>query len=770
MNQPSFTHLHVHSQYSIMDGLSTIPELVDKAIANGMSGMALTDHGNMFGAMEFLDYVESKNSVLSNDKKFKPIIGCEMWVVKEDAPDKYRRFKYVGSHLTVLAKNQCGYKNLIQLVSDSWIEGFYVNPRTNHTKLAMHHEGLIVCSGCLGSEVAQAILSDNFEEAERLIRWYKETFGDDYYLELQRGSSSSDCVIQNELNANHAKVNDHLIRLGRKYGVKLIATNDVHFAAQEDAESHKRLVMTALNRPIEEAEKWYGYTGQEWLKSSAEMYELFQDIPEAIKNTKEIFDKVEYYSITHSQMLPKFPLPEGETSEDEYLQKVVYKGANRKYGDYIRSDIKERIENEIRTIQASGLSGYFLLFHDFIKEAKSNIGALIGPGRGAVAGSAVAYCLGITQVDPFRYGLLFERFMRSNNNCVPSIAIDIDKEHRYAVLKYLQYRYGCDNVARIVMHEIGAMPRENKKSQSSIGSKANNSHERTYVSADKYAEQICGIGVHPCSIVISPTEISKVAPIMSYSDYDGTPMLMTQYNGSYIHKAGLAVINILEHNYLSLINHTISKIKKIRGINLSIDSVPLDDEATFNLFSQGKTKNTYLFFGEKIEEYLREMRPSTFEDLVTINALARPGTIDLIDTLISRKHGLEPITYAIPEMEGVLSNTYGILVYQEQLMLLAQLLAGYSPDESNQLSMELCSNYYGDKLTLQMDNFVRRGIDKGYPENILKSIWNEWEDNAPSYFNKSHSVCYTMIAYQTAYLKANYPEEYYAAYNDWKTK
>lgn len=338
MKRPSFTHLHVHSQYSIMDGLSTIPELVDKAIADGHRGMALTEHGNMFGIMEFLDYVESKNSVLSDDKKFKPIIGCEMWVVKEDTTEKNSRFKFVGDHLTVLAKNLCGYKNLIQLVSDSWTKGFYMKPRTNHAKLAMHHEGLIVCSGCLGSEVARAILSDNFEEAEQLILWYREIFGDDYYLELQRCLTSSDCGILIEKNANHAKVNEHLIRLGRKHGIQLIATNDVHFASQEDAESHKRLVMAALNRPIEEAEKWYGYTGQEWLKSSSEMYELFQDIPETIEITKEILDKVEFYSIEHPPMLPKFPLPEGETSEDEYLQKVVYEGAKRKYGNDIPSN------------------------------------------------------------------------------------------------------------------------------------------------------------------------------------------------------------------------------------------------------------------------------------------------------------------------------------------------------------------------------------------------------------------------------------------------
>lgn len=754
MNHPSFTHLQVHSQYSIMDGLSTIPELVDKAIADGLRGMALTDHGNMFGTMEFLDYVESKNSIFPEDKKFKPIIGCEMWVVKDDAPGKYRRFKYVGSHLTVLAKNLCGYTNLIQLVSASWREGFYVKPRTNHAKLAQHHEGLIVCSGCLGSEVAEAILSDNFEEAERLIIWYKETFGDDYYLELQRCSASSDCVNQIEINTNHAKVNEHLIRLGRTYGIKLVATNDVHFAAQEDAESHKRLVMIAMNRPIEEAEKWYGYTGQEWLKSSAEMYSLFQDIPEAIENTKEILDKVEFYSIEQPPMFPKVPLPEGEASEDEYLKKVVYEGAKRIYGNDIPSNIKIRLENEIRSIQASGLSGYFLLFHDFIKEAKRNIGALIGPGRGAVAGSAVAYCLGITQVDPFKYGLLFERFMNSNSTHIQTISIDMDKEHRHAVLNYILSKYGYDKVARIVTFE-------RRFPDGSATSHIESSDSRDALEC---------IGVHPCGIVISPTEISKVVPVMSYSDYDGTPMPVTQYDGTYIHKTGLIKVDILEHDYLSIIKHTISKIRKICGINLSIDTIPLDDEATYKLYCQGNTRNTYLFGGEKIEEYLRELQPSTFEDLVTLNALYRQGTNGLIDPLISRKHGLEPITYAIPEMKSVLSNTYGILVYQEQLMLLAQLLADYTPDESNQLRMGLCSNHHNDKLMLQMDNFVRRGIKKGYPENILKSIWNEWEYNAPNYFNKSHSVCYTLIAYKTAYLKANYPEEYYAAYNDWKTE
>ena len=846
-----FTHLHVHSQYSLLDGKASIPELVDKAIADGMRGIALTDHGNMFGIKEFFNYVEKKNSGKEEGEKFKPILGCEMYVARESLLTKKDKSDN-GYHLIVLAKNNQGYHNLVKLVSRAWTEGYYYKPRTDREDLAAHREGLIVCSACLGGEVPQMILNGDLKGAEERILWYKETFGDDYYLELQRHKT-------NKWNANtrvypaQEQVNKVLIELARKHGIKLIATNDVHFTYENDAEAHDRLICVATSKRFSEEGRLH-YTKQEWLKSPAEMEEIFKDIPEALANTQEILDKVEFYSINHAPIMPFYEIPRdfgteeeyrsritekelfdeftqdenGNTvlSEDEarkkierlggydklyrikfeadYLAKLTYEGAKKRYGDPIPPDVYERLKFELHIMKTMGFPGYFLIVQDFINTGRDKLGVSIGPGRGSAAGSAAAYCLGITQIDPIKYDLLFERFLNPDRISLPDIDVDFDDDGRYRVLKYVTEKYGEEKVAHIItfgtmatkmaikdvakVHEVplseanrlvkliperlpevnGKAPKVNFKNclkyVPAFNAEVNNPDENIRETME-YAEQLEGnvrnTGVHACGVIISRDDITDWVPVSMATDSDGEKVITTQYEGSIIEDTGLIKMDFLGLKTLSIIMETLANIKHTRGFDLDIDNIPLDDKETFELYCKGNTTSTFQFESPGMQNSLRQLQPSKFEDLIAMNALYRPGPMDYIPTFIKRKHGEEPIVYDIPCMETYLKETYGVTVYQEQVMLLSRLLASFTRGESDMLRKAMGKKQI-DKMMKLKKKFMEQGQANGHPEAALNKIWEDWEKFASYAFNKSHATCYSWVAYQTAYLKAHYPAEYMA--------
>ena len=847
---PQFTHLHVHSQYSLLDGKASIQELVDRSIELGMKGIALTDHGNMFGIKEMWNYVKKKNSGLPDDQQFKLIIGCEMYVAKErltDRRDKSDR----GYHLIVLAKNLKGYKNLIKLVSKSWTDGMYFKPRTDRVELEAHKEGLIICSACLGGEVPQFILNDDLKAAEERILWYKNTFGEDYYLELQRHETfkeNSNRLVYPE----QCKVNDVLVALAKKHGIKLVATNDVHFTYEDDAEAHDRLICVSMQKTFNEDR--LHYTKQEWLKSPDEMLKIFSDIPEALENTMEILDKVESYSIDHSPIMPFFEIPadfgteeeyrrritkeelydeftqdengnvvlsreEGEKKiarlggydklyrikfEADYLNKLTMEGARKIYGDPLPEDVAERLNFELYIMKTMGFPGYFLIVQDFINTGRNKLGVSIGPGRGSAAGSAAAYCLGITRVDPIKYDLLFERFLNPDRISLPDIDVDFDDDGRYEVLKYVTEKYGAEKVAHIITFQTmatksaiadvarvlevsvaesnrlkklvpdrlpevnGKAPKINLKNVLKYNKEfENETHNPDPKIRDtiKYATQlegnIRGTGIHACGVIICRDEISDWVPVSIATDADGTKQMTTQYEGSIIEDTGLIKMDFLGLKTLSIIKETLANIKASKGIELDIESIPLDDPATFKLYCEGRTTSTFQFESAGMRTYLRQLQPSKFEDLIAMNALYRPGPMDYIPSFIARKHGQEPIEYDIPIMEKYLKETYGVTVYQEQVMLLSRLLANFTRGESDMLRKAMGKKQI-DKMQKLKVKFMAEGQKNGHSAEVLEKIWADWEKFASYAFNKSHATCYSWVAYQTGYLKANYPAEYMA--------
>ena len=670
MSQIPFTHLHVHSQYSLLDGKATIQELVDKCLATGMRGIALTDHGNMFGIKEFFNYVEKKNSGLSEEEKFKPILGCEMYVAKESKLEKKDKSDN-GYHLIVLAKNEQGYHNLVKLVSRSWTQGYYYKPRTDREDLARYHEGLIVCSACLGGEVPQFIMQEDFEKAEKRVKWYKETFGDDYYLELQRHQTFKENA-NREVYVEQCKVNEKLIELAKKFGIKVVATNDVHFTNEEDAEAHDRLICVSMQKKFSEPR--LHYTKQEWLKTPEEMYEIFKDIPEALTNTQEILDKIELYSINHSPIMPFFEIPKEFGTEEEYrsriteqelfdeftrdekgnvvmseeeahkkiaklggydklyrikfeadyLNKLTFEGAKERYGDPIPDDVMERLVFELHIMKTMGFPGYFLIVQDFINTGRRELGVSIGPGRGSAAGSAAAYCLGITQVDPIKYDLLFERFLNPDRISLPDIDVDFDDDGRYEVLKYVTEKYGEEKVAHIITFGTMAtkmvikdvakvldvpLPEANRLAKlvpdrmpeiDGKTAKTNIKNLLKYVpdfqaetqnpdenvrETIKYAEQlegnIRGTGVHACGVIICRDDITDWVPVSMATDADGDKVITTQYEGSIIEDTGLIKMDFLGLKTLSIIKEALYNIKLRHGIDLDIDHIPIDDPLTF---------------------------------------------------------------------------------------------------------------------------------------------------------------------------------------------
>lgn len=846
----SFTHLHVHSQYSLLDGKASIPELVDKAIATGMRGIALTDHGNMFGIKEFWNYVEKKNSGKEESEKFKPILGCEMYVARDRMTDKKDKSDN-GYHLIVLAKNLKGYHNLVKLVSHAWTEGYYYKPRTDRADLEAYKEGLIVCSACLGGEVPQFILHDQIDQAEERILWYKSVFGDDYYLELQRHQTFKENA-NREVYPEQCKVNDALLGFAKKHGIKVVCTNDVHFTNEEDAEAHDRLICVSLQKSFYEPR--LHYTKQEWLKTPEEMSEIFKDIPEALSTTEEILDKVEFYSINHAPIMPFFDIPKEFGTEEEYRQRITEKelfdeftqdengnvvlspeaaqkkidglggydkiyrikfeadylakltleGAKERYGDPIPPDVYERLKFELHIMKTMGFPGYFLIVQDFINTGRKKLGVSIGPGRGSAAGSAAAYCLGITQIDPIKYDLLFERFLNPDRISLPDIDVDFDDDGRYEVLKYVTEHYGAEKVAHIItfgtmatkmavkdvakvlevplpeanrlvrlipdrLPEVdGKAPKVNLKNclkyNKEFAAELQNPDEKIRETL-KYAQQlegnIRGTGIHACGVIICRDDITDWVPVSMATDADGSKVVSTQYEGSIIEDTGLIKMDFLGLKTLSIIKEALYNIKLRHGIDFDIDHIPLDDKKTFELYCKGETTSTFQFESAGMQNSLRSLQPSKFEDLIAMNALYRPGPMDYIPTFIKRKHGEEPIVYDIPCMKQYLEETYGVTVYQEQVMLLSRLLANFTRGESDMLRKAMGKKQI-DKMQKLKKKFMEQGQTNGHEEKTLNKIWEDWEKFASYAFNKSHATCYTWVAYQTAYLKAHYPAEYMA--------
>lgn len=833
-----FVHLHVHSQFSILDGQASISAIVNKAKDDGMKGIALTDHGNMFGIKEFHDYCNKINGGINSDIKnlnkelknlesaetidieqieniksqieekksqlFKPIFGCEMYVAEKSLYEHTSKSD-TGRHLIVLAKNKKGYHNLIKLVSKAWTDGFYSHPRTDKEHLQKYHEGLIICSACIGGEIPRLILQDRLEDARESAKWFKNVFGDDFYLELQRHKATVP-VANHETILLQERANIEIIKIAQEHNIKLICSNDVHFVNENDAEAHDRLICLSTGKILSD-EKRMLYSKQEWLKTQEEMNAIFADIPEALTNTLEILDKVEMYSIDHDAILPNFPLPDGFTDNDDYLRYLVYEGAKKRWGE-LNEEHTERIDFELNTIKNMGFPGYFLIVQDFIQAAR-DLGVSVGPGRGSAAGSAVAYCLGITQIDPIKYDLLFERFLNPDRISLPDIDIDFDDDGRASVLKYVTQKYGEEKVAHIITYGTMAakmaikdvarvhnlpIPESDRLSKF-IPSKPNdmpnkdngkkypisisnclkcfpefaaekNNPNPVVASTIEYAEALEGnvrsTGVHACGVIIGRDDITDWVPVSTAPDKDGNKMLVTQYEGSVIETTGLIKMDFLGLKTLSIIKEALANIKYTHNIDIDIENIPIDDTPTYQLYCEGRTVGTFQFESPGMQKYLIELQPSTFEDLIAMNALYRPGPMDYIPDFIDRKHGRKPIVYDIPIMEKYLKDTYGITVYQEQVMLLSRLLGNFTRGESDALRKAM-GKKLRDKLDQMKPKFIDGGKSNGHNPETLEKIWQDWEKFASYAFNKSHATCYSWVAYQTAYLKANYPSEYMAA-------
>ena len=855
-----FIHLHVHTYYSILDGQSSIKRLVDKAIGNGMRGMAITDHGDMFGIKEFHDYVGGINKGRKKEglEPFKPIFGCEMYVSRYGGKELRRgKEDMSGYHLIVLAKNYQGYKNLIKLVSNSWVDGYYMRPRTDRADLEKYHEGLIVCSACIAGEVPHKILEGDIAGAREAVEWYHGIFGDDYYLELQRHEVTDPTIRANrETFPLQQKANKVLIELAKEYGIKLICSNDAHFVDQENAEAHDHLLCMSTGKDLDDPTRML-YSKQEWFKTREEMNAIFSDVPEALANTTEILDKVEIYSLDHDPIMPFFPIPESfgtevqwrqkfteqqlydEFTSDEngenplspeegekkikklggydkiyrikfeadYLAELAYKGAKKRYGDPLSKEVDDRIRFELHIMKTMGFPGYFLIVQDFINSARDELGVMVGPGRGSAAGSVVAYCLGITKIDPLKYDLLFERFLNPDRISLPDIDTDFDDDGRGKVLKWVEDKYGHENCAHIITYATmatknsikdvarvekvpinvsnalckaipdrlpdvdGKTPKMNLTNAIKAVPElreAEASNDPALRNTIKYAKMlegtVRGTGIHACGFIICRDPISDWVPVSTADDPDFKDQKTncTQYDGHVIESTGLIKMDFLGLKTLSELKEACDIIKQTRGIDVDLDNIPIDDPKTYELYQQGRTVGTFQFESNGMQKYLRELKPTVFEDLIAMNALYRPGPMGYIPQFIRRKHGEEPITYDIPVMEKYLKDTYGITVYQEQVMLLSRLLADFTRGESDALRKAM-GKKKKDIVDAMKPKFIEGGKKNGHDPKVLEKIWSDWEAFASYAFNKSHAACYSWVAFQTAYLKANYPAEFMAA-------
>ena len=782
---PGFVHLHVHTQYSLLDGASSIKKLFAKAQSDGQPALAITDHGNMFGVKEFLK--EAANTSV------KPIVGCEVYVARASRFDKNGKEDQGGRHLVILAKNKTGYHNLVKLVSMGYVEGFYSRPRIDKEILFRYKEGLIVSSACIGGEIPKLIRAGRMEEAERVALEFQEHFGDDFYLELQRHVTDDPYTVG--VTQQQTIANKGLVELSKKLGIKLIATNDVHFVNAEDAEAHDRLICISTGAKLDDTDRMR-YTKQEWMKTRDEMALLFRDFPEVLENTLEIAAKIETYSIASKAIMPAFPIPPEFDNDDDYLRHLSYEGAKRRY-DKINDEIIDRMEFELATIKGMGFPGYFLIVQDFIAEARK-MGVSVGPGRGSAAGSVVAYCLGITDLDPIKYNLLFERFLNPDRVSMPDIDIDFDDDGRYEVLKYVEQKYGKEKVAHIVtfgtmaaksairdVARVQELPlseadrlaklvpegpkinlekafAEVPELERELGSD-NDLVQKTLKYAKILEGSIRNTGVHACGIIIGRDDLKEYVPLCISKDKEtNEEILVTQYEGTEVEDVGLLKMDFLGLKTLSIIKEALENIKLRHDKEIDINAIPLDDKKTYELFSRGDTIATFQFESDGMRKWLRQLKPNMFEDLIAMNALYRPGPMEYIPDFIARKHGRKEIVYDIPQQSEYLSDTYGITVYQEQVMLLSQSLANFTKGEADSLRKAM-----GKKKRSEMDKmkekFLTGGAANGYDEKKLEKIWTDWEAFAEYAFNKSHSTCYSFVAYQTAYLKAHYTAEYMAA-------
>ena len=905
-----FTHLHVHSHYSMLDGMAKVPDLVAKCKKNGMYSLALTDHGNMFGIKDFADTVnkengkvkdaikeieaekkkiESNEEIGSEEKEakiadlnaqrstlnaqlFKPIFGIEAYCAPVSI-DKRDGRQDRGWHLILLAKNKTGYHSLCKLSSIAYTEGFYYNPRIDHSLLEKYHEGLICSSACLAGEVPQKIMNADFEGAEASIQWFKNLFGSDYYIEIQRHKTDKPGG-DTEVYERQKEVNKILLELAKKYDVKVIATNDVHFVEEEHGEAHDRLICLSTGKDLDDPTRMH-YTKQEWLKTPEEMGRIFSDVPFALENTQEIVDKVENYSIDSDPIMPVFPIPEEFGTEEEYrekfteedlfneftrdehgnvvmsqeeaekkvkklggynrlyrikleadyLAKLTWDGAKKRYGENLSVEQIERIKFELHVMKTMGFPGYFLIVSDYIRAAREELGVSVGPGRGSAAGSVVAYCLKITDLDPLKYDLLFERFLNPDRISLPDIDVDFDDDGRERVLNWVTDKYGKEKVAHIITYGTMAaksaiqdvsrvqkiplskvaeikgfipdrnfdeaavkavegevpkkMPKVNLKNcykyvpqlkEMLEGDDENISSMLTY--AEELEDTNRQVGIHACGVIIGADDLTNVAPVCTVKDKDTKEdVVVTQYDGHVIETVGLIKMDFLGLKTLTLIKDALKNIKKTQGIEIDIDHIPIDDKLTYELYSAGNTIGTFQFESPGMQKYLRELQPSVIGDIIAMNALYRPGPMDNIPDFIARKQGRQEIKYDFNCMEKYLKDTYGICVYQEQVMLLSRELADFTRGESDTLRKAM-----GKKQLAKMEElygkFMKQGVEKltkteNLPEDEVKKrlekIWEEWKKFASYAFNKSHAACYSWVSYQTAYLKAHYPAEFMAA-------
>ena len=879
----NFTHLHVHSHYSVLDGMSKVPDLVDKAIKYGMPAIALTDHGCMYGIKELLDCCKKSNKKLKEKAAeegkefvpFKPIVGVEAYCARRHRKLRDKDLKAVnaegkayvldqsGWHLILLAKNMQGYRNLCKIVSESFMdESYYRRPRIDKELLEEFHEGLICCSACLGGELPQKIMEGanegNYAAAEETITWFKSIFGEDYYIEIQRHQTTKPGADQHVYQVQR-EVNPILIELAKKHGVKVIATNDVHFVEEDHAEAHDHLVCVSTNHFIDDENRMH-YTKQEWLKTPAEMAEIFSDIPEALENTQEIVDKIEIYDIDSGPLMPKFPIPEEFGTEESYRQKfteqdlfeeftrdehgnevlsveaaqkkvktlggydrlyrikleadylrhLTYIGAHQRYGETLTEEQEERINFELHIMKTMGFPGYFLIVMDFIRAAREELGVSVGPGRGSAAGSVVAYCLRITDLDPLKYDLLFERFLNPDRISLPDIDTDFDDAGRGKVLDWVSEKYGHTHVAHIITYgtmatksaiaDIGRVQRiplarvneikgfipdkfpDSIKDEKGKTPKVNlkncykhvddlrvllNGNEPQIRNMLTYAAQledtIRQVGVHACGVIIGADDLTKFAPLSTVEDKaTGRRVLVTEYDGHVVESVGLIKMDFLGLKTLTIIKECLKNVYQAHGVNIDIDHIPIDDAETYRLFQEGRTIGVFQFESAGMRKYMKELKPTVMGDLIAMNALYRPGPMDYIPQFIRRKHGLEPVTYDIPVMEKYLKDTYGVTVYQEQVMLLSRLLANFTRGESDQLRKAMGKKIMAMLAELK-PKFINGGKANGHNEKVLEKIWADWEKFASYAFNKSHAACYSWVAYQTAYLKAHYPAEFMAA-------
>jgi len=820
-----FSHLHVHTQFSLLDGAASIPALFKKAVKDGQPAIAITDHGNMFGAFKFVAEA-GKHKNEDGSPKIKPIVGCEFYVVADRTRKQFtREEKDKRFHQLMLAKNPTGYKNLSKLCSLGYIDGFYSKyPRIDKQLIEQYHEGLIATTCCLGASVPQAIMrgGTDLAKAEEEFKWWLDIFGEDYYVELQRhGIPEQD------------QVNKVLVEWARKYNVPIIASNDSHYTDREDSNAHDILlcINTGEKQATEKAKdgdeegnqkgkRFAFYNDEFFFKSQAQMAQTFHDLPEALDNTNLIVDKVETLKLKKDILLPNFQLPAGFGNQDEYLQHLTYQGAIKRYIndgvsgiDSLEFKIKERLDFELFVIRTMGFAGYFLIVQDFINHGR-DIGVLIGPGRGSAAGSAVAYCIGITNIDPIKYDLLFERFLNPDRKSMPDIDTDFDDEGRQKVIDYVVQKYGQNQVAQIVTYgsmaakssirdvsrvldlplqeadrlakliperpgiELGRILRAPLEGEGSLKQKENFSSEEISATkqlreilesgeltadvlreAEKLEGSVRGVGIHAAGLIIAPSDLTEYIPVCTSKD---SPMLITQFDGKVVEDAGVIKMDFLGLKTLTIIRDALRMIKANHGVDIAIDEIPLDDAKTYALYQRAETNGTFQFESAGMQKYLRELKADTFGDLIAMNALYRPGPLEYIPTFIKRKHGLEKIVYDLPEMEDLLKETYGVTVYQEQVMLLSQKLAGFTKGDADVLRKAMGKK---DRATLDKmkGKFLEGTAAKGLDAKVCGKVWTDWEAFAQYAFNKSHSTCYAFVAYQTAWLKANYPSEFMAS-------